>query len=202
MTTSQNFQREAGGASAAPSPTKNIDAVFGLTGMGDERQRDIYLRANTFAAHMGIYAGIALAALLALCGLVFWAVVALFATGVPAVAVIAYMKAHGVPYGDPYARATRTQEIVPSLIGLAIVAAMVFGAMWALFTGGPFVEVVGPTTADVAQTASEDRAGTAQTLLIGLAAGVGLTAVLLLVLRPAFLSKRDRRDAADIPDED
>ncbi|MCG7301013.1 hypothetical protein MHJ85_07050 [Brevibacterium ravenspurgense] len=61
---------------------------------------------------------------------------------------------------------------------------------------------MGPTTADVAQTASEDRAGTAQTLLIGLAAGVGLTAVLLLVLRPAFLSKRDRRDAADIPDED
>ena len=202
MTTSQNFQREAGGASAAPSPTKNIDAVFGLTGMGDERQRDIYLRANTFAAHMGIYAGIALAALLALSGMVVWAVVALFATGVPAVAAIAYMKAHGVPYGDSYAQATRTQKIVPSLIGLAIVATMMFGAMWALFTGGPFIEVVGPTTADVAQTASEDRAGTAQTLLIGLAAGVGLTAVLFLVLRPTFLSKRDRRDAADIPDED
>ncbi|WP_029090025.1 hypothetical protein [Brevibacterium album] len=171
------------------------DAVAGLTdpSMGDERERDVILRAGTAAMTAALFTFIALGLLLAATGAVLQSGLAILASAVPNFVYFRYCSSEGLDNAQVYSRTAPRRRRLTMAIG-AICALVWLGLLAAYaITGAPLIDLSWATT-------RMESTSTWTGALVGGVAGVAATfAVLGLLVRSGRRRTELERTA---PDED
>lgn len=119
------------------------DSISGFDdpSMGDERERDVTLRAYTFAMQLGVYLSLLFALLLAVVGVGFWSVTLILAAGIASWAAIWYCERENVSMAALVERAGPRRKklawILVTFFMLAWLGAMAFH----MLTGAPLVPI-------------------------------------------------------------
>ena len=174
--------------------TEIADSISGVRdpSMGDERERDVILRAYTFSSVVATYAAFAVAILLAVIGVGLWSVLVVLAAGLTGWGAIWYCARNDVDLPAMTERTTgrRRRVTYSSMAVLSVlwVAALLFHVL----TGAPLVPVdlgfPGP---------SDNGFATVAGALVG---GAGGIAAVIVAFKLTSRSIRKREQAAE--DED
>lgn len=123
-------------------PNALADRITGLNdpSMGDERERDVILRAYTFGSVVSTYVFFALGVLFAVIGASFWTIPLILGAGVASSAVPAYCKREGVDFKLVMARVSSKRLVTSYLTGALFTAAWVFAIVFHQATGRPLVD--------------------------------------------------------------
>ncbi|WP_291796247.1 hypothetical protein [Brevibacterium sp.] len=171
------------------------DRITGLTdpSMGDERERDIILRAGTVSMTTAIYTFIGLGLLLAATGAILQSGLAILASAVPNVVYFRYCSSEGVDNAQVYSRTAPRRRRWGLAIG-AICALVWLGLLAAYaVTGAPLIDVSWVTS-------RMENTSTWTGALVGGVAGIAVTFVVF-----RFMARSGRRRAEaerTAPDED
>lgn len=174
--------------------TEIADTISGVRdpSMGDERERDVILRAYTFSSVLATYAAFALAILLAVIGVGLWSVLVVLAAGLSGWGAIWYCARHDVDLTTMTERMTGRRRRV-TYSAMAVLAVLwVAAVLFHVLTGAPLVPVdLGfPAPAD-------DGFATVLGALVGGAVGIVAVAVAL-----KLISRSIRRSEQAAEDED
>lgn len=103
------------------------DRVAGLNdpSMGDEREREVLMRAYTYAMQLGLYCSLAIAVVFAAIGAGWWSAVPLIAMIIPAAAAGGYARREGVDLAHLTERASTARR------GWALAVSILTVACWA-----------------------------------------------------------------------
>lgn len=171
------------------------DSFAGLTDpcMGDERERDIILRAGTAAMTAALYTFITLGLLLAATGAVLQSGLAILASMIPNAVYAGYCSSEGLDSAQVYSRIAPRRRLWTMVIG-AVCALGWLGILAAYaLTGSPLIDLSWAT-------ARMESTSTWTGALVGGVAGVAVTfAVLGLLVRSGRRRTELERTA---PDED
>lgn len=177
-----------------------LDRMAGLNdpSMGDERERDIVLRAYTVAAVAGVYLLGGLGLVFALIGAGLWSALIIGSSGLIGVVAAVYARREGVNLGAAVERADRRRFIACSVAGavmaMAWLAALVFHAL----AGHP-VFSVGLGGAPIAA----DNSSALGALCGGVVGGGAVIAVMAITRKyRRARDERERLQALNAPDED
>lgn len=118
------------------------DRIAGLAdpSMGDERERDVILRAYTFGAVVSMHVFFALGVLFAVIGGGFWTILIVMGAGVMSAAVSSYCKREGMDFKMATARANPKRLVVSQLIGAVFIIAWVVAIVYHQTTGHPLID--------------------------------------------------------------
>lgn len=171
------------------------DNLAGITdpSMGDERERDIILRAGTTAMTASIFTIQLLGVYLAVIGVGLWSSVVLIAAVIPSLVYSWYCKSAGLDTTRSYSKVAPRRRRLAILAGIVVACAWIGAIAFHTLTGAPLIDVgIGALANGDSETASG--------LITGGIAG-GAIAVVALALTVRVGRKRLAADeAAD--DED
>lgn len=183
--------------SAKPNALADRIAGFNDPSMGDERERDVILRAYTFASVVSTYVFFALGVLFAVIGGgIFWTALIFLCSGVTGVAVSTYCKREGIDWKMVLARANRKRLVTGQLVGAAFSITWLAAIAYHQSTGHPLLDVgLGTTVGDSTGSSS---------IFIGAASGFITVVVILAISRHRKLkqARLEAARAAEIEDED
>lgn len=182
--------------SAKPNALANRIAGLNDPSMGDERERDVILRAYTFGAVISTYTFFALGLLFAVIGAGMWTALLILGSGALGVAVASYCKREGVDYTMATARVAPKRLIGSFIIGAVFSAAWLAAIVYHQTTGHPLID------AGLGATFGDSTGGSS--LIIGAAAGALGTITFITITRNRRLkqARLEAARAADIEDED
>lgn len=123
-------------------PNAFADRIAGFDdpSMGDERERDIILRAYTFGAVVSTYVFFALALVFAVLGAGMWSVLIVFGSMVTSIAVSAYCQRENVDFSMAMARVSPRRLIVGNIVGALFAIAWVGAIVFQLSNGYPLID--------------------------------------------------------------
>ena len=176
------------------------DRLAGLNdpSMGDERERDIILRAYALTATVGTYASICVGILFALIGAGLWSLLPVLANGLTGVVAAGYCKREGVDLNRATLRTTGRRFAVTMTIGAVLALFLVAVLAYHMQTGQPVIDV-GLGGWPTGTTGSSTATGGVIGGIIGGAAVIVFMAIRRR--RQQVLDLRDRESAWDAPDE-
>lgn len=166
--------------------------------MGDERERDVILRAYTFGAVVSTYVFFALALIFAVIGAGMWSVLIVLGSMVTSVVISAYCQRENVDFSMAMARVSPRRLIIGNIVGALFAVAWVGAVVFHLSTGVPLIDVgMGASTTFGAPTS-------AYTIAISAAFGfiVALTIMTISRLRKIKQARAEAAAADEIEDED
>ena len=181
----------------AHKPNALADGIAGFNdpSMGDERERDVILRAYTFGAVVSIYVFYILGLLFAVIGAGLWTVPLILGTGVIGVAVSSYCKREGIDFALATARVAPKRLALSQIISAAIAILWLLAIVYHQTAGHPLIDVgLGSNIANSDSTS----------LFVGGATGA-LIAIIVITVARQYKLKQARHEAAraaDIEDED
>lgn len=122
-------------------PNALADKIAGLDdpSMGDEREREVILRAYTFGSVVSTYVFFTLGILFAVIGAGFWTIPLILGAGLASSAVPAYCKREGVDFKLVMARVSLQRLVTSYVIGALFTVAWVFAIVFHQATGHPLV---------------------------------------------------------------
>lgn len=174
------------------------DRIAGLNdpSMGDERERDVILRAYMFGSVVSSYLFFTLGVLFAVIGAGFWTLPLTVGAGVMSIAVSGYCKREGVDFALATARATPKRLVVSYFTSAGLAIVWVVAMVYHQSTGRPLVE------AGLGSTFGSSDGGTS--IIIGAAVGLILATTIMAVSRYRKLkqARLEATAAADMEDED
>lgn len=183
--------------SAKPNALANRIAGLNDPSMGDERERDVILRAYTFGSVISIYVFFALGVLFAVIGGgLFWTALIFLGSGAVGVAASIYCKREGVDFKMVGARVNPKRLVISQFIGAAFAIAWVVAIAYHESTGHPLI--------DVGLGTSFGSSSGGSSIVIGAASGFITVIVVLIISRQRKLkqARLEAARAADIEDED
>lgn len=160
--------------------------------MGDERERDIALRAGTAAMVGSIFAILLLGVLFAAIGAGMWSAVLFLAAIVPSGIYNWYCRSSGIDTARSYAKIAPRRRNLAMTAGFAAAGAWVAALAFHMITGAPLIDV--GLGAEI-----PDGSSTAYGLITG---GLMGTAVGVLVLTGTVRIGRKRLTADDDADDE
>ena len=178
-----------------PNALANRIAGLNDPSMGDERERDVILRAYMFGSIISMYAFLAIAVLFAVIGAGLWTLPLVLGSGLMTFAVSGYCKREGVDFALAAARAAPRRLVLTQIVTSLIAFAWVFAVGFHQSTGHPLVEAGLGTIISGASGSSIMIGG----VIGAVAAIVGMTVSRYRKLKQARL---EAAAAADIEDED
>ncbi|MGP9623529.1 hypothetical protein ACT3S7_11225 [Corynebacterium sp. AOP34-AQ2-28] len=116
-------------------------AGFDDPSMGDERERDVILRAFTVGAIASTAVFFALGVFTAVIGGGFWSVPVILGSGVSGLVVANYCKREGVDYSQAMARVEPKRLMVSYIVSAAFLVAWLCALVFHQRTGHPLVDV-------------------------------------------------------------
>ena len=173
-------------------------AGFNDPSMGDERERDVILRAYTLGAVVSTYVFFALALIFAVFGAGMWSVLIVFGSMVTSIAVSAYCQRENVDFSMAMARVSPRRLIVGNIVGALFAIAWVGAIVFQLSNGYPLIDVgMGNQTMPGAPSST-------YSIVIGAAFGfiVALTLMTISRVRKIKQARAETAAAAYIEDED
>ena len=181
-------------------PNAFADRIAGFDdpSMGDERERDIILRAYTFGAVVSTYVFFALALVFAVLGAGMWSVLIVFGSMVTSIAVSAYCQRENVDFSMAMARVSPRRLIVGNIVGALFAIAWVGAIVFQLSNGYPLIDVgMGNQTMPGAPPST-------YSIVIGAAFGFIITLTLMTIswVRKIKQARAEAAAAAYIEDED
>lgn len=171
-------------------------AGFNDPSMGDERERDVILRAYTFGAVVSTYVFFALGLLFAVIGAGLWTVPIVLATGVMGAATATYCRREGVDFTLVSARVAPKRLITSYIIGTIFTLGWLFAVIFHQTTGHPLVNARLGSMFGVSDGGSS--------MIIGAAVGIVVVIALNTITRSRKIkqARAEAAAAADIEDED
>src|SRR5699024_1975583 len=116
-------------------------AGFDDPSMGDEREREVILRAYTFGSIVSTYAFFALGLIFAVIGGGMWTALIVIASGASGVAISAYCKRENVDFSLAMARTAPRRLLTAYLIGAVFAIAWVAAIVFHMSVGHPLIDV-------------------------------------------------------------
>lgn len=179
-------------------PNALADRIVGLNdpSMGDERERDVILRAYTFGAVISTYTFFALGILFAVIGGGFWTVPIVLGTGVMSAAVSSYCKREGMDFKMATARANPKRLVISQLIGAVFIIVWVIAIVYHQTAGHPLID------AGLGTAFGGSSGGSS--IVVGAAIGFITVIAIIMVTRQRKLkqARLEAARAAEIEDED
>lgn len=169
------------------------DTIAGLDdpSLGDEREREVILRAYTFASVISTFVLLGLAVIFAVIGAGLWSALLILSTGIVGGVVCAYCHREGVDFALTLARVRPRRMVATQLASLAFALAWLAAITFHQMTGHPLIE---------AGLGVMPQSDSAWSLIVG---GIGTIIVLTLARRRTLArARKEAETAADIEDED
>ena len=173
-------------------------AGFNDPSMGDERERDVILRAYTLGAVVSTYVFFALALIFAVFGAGMWSVLIVFGSMVTSIVVSAYCQRENVDFSMSMARVSPRRLIVGNIVGALFAIVWVGAIVFHISNGYPLIDVgMGNQTMPGAPFST-------YSIAIGAAFGfiVALTIMTVSRIRKIKQARADAAAVAEIEDED
>lgn len=184
--------------SKSRNPNEFANRIAGLNdpSMGDERERDVILRAYTFGSVVAIYVFFVLGLLFAVIGAGLWTVPLVLGSGVISLAVSTYCKREGIDFASATARVAPKRLVLSQIIGAVFTIAWVIAIVFHQTTGHPLIDV-GLGTAFGSSTGGSS-------IVIGAAIGFIIAGTIMMVSRQRKIKQArfEAERAAEIEDED
>lgn len=179
-------------------PNAFADRISGINdpSLGDERERDVILRAYTFGSIVSTYAFFTLGVLFAIIGGGFWTVPIILASGAMGIAVSLYCRREGVDFSMVTARVAPKRLVISYLASVPFIAVWLFAIIYHQTTGHPLIN------AGLGTMFGDSSGGSS--MIIG--ASVGVLAVIVVNAltrrRKIKQARAEEARAAEIEDED
>lgn len=179
------------------TPNALANRIAGLNdpSMGDERERDVILRAYMFGSIISMYAFLAIAVLFAVIGAGLWTLPLVFGSAALGFTVSGYCRREGVDFALAAARAAPRRLVISQLTSAIAAVAWLFAVGFHQTTGHPLVE------AGLGSTITSASGGS---LMIGGVIGMvgAIAAISVSRHRKLKQARLEAAAAADIEDED
>ncbi|WP_166969577.1 hypothetical protein [Brevibacterium atlanticum] len=181
-------------------PTNELaDRIAGFDdpSMGDERERDVILRAYTLGAVVSTYVFFALALIFATLGAGIWSSLIVLGSMVTSVVISAYCNRENVDFSMAMSRVSPRRLIIGNIVGAVFAIVWVGAIVFHMSEGYPLINAgMGATTLGAPTSA----------YTIVFAAAFGFIAALTLMtisrVRKIKQARAEAAAAADIEDED
>lgn len=181
-------------------PNAFADRIAGFDdpSMGDERERDIILRAYTFGAVVSTYVFFALALIFAVLGAGMWSVLIVFGSMVTSIAVSAYCQRENVDFSMAMARVSPRRLIVGNIVGALFAIAWLAAVVFHMSNGYPLID------AGMGNRLMPGAPSSTYSIVIGGAIGfiIALTLMTISRVRKSKQARAEAAAAAYIEDED
>ena len=181
-------------------PNAFADRIAGFDdpSMGDERERDIILRAYTFGAVVSTYVFFALALIFAVLGAGLWSVLIVFGSMVTSIAVSAYCQRENVDFSMAMARVSPRRLIVGNIVGALFAIAWLAAVVFHMSNGYPLID------AGMGNRLMPGAPSSTYSIVIGGAIGfiIALTLMTISRVRKSKQARAEAAAAAYIEDED
>ena len=181
-------------------PNAFADRIAGFDdpSMGDERERDIILRAYTFGAVVSTYVFFALALVFAVLGAGMWSVLIVFGSMVTSIAVSAYCQRENVDFSMAMARVSPRRLIVGNIVGALFAIAWLAAVVFHMSNGYPLID------AGMGNRLMPGAPSSTYSIVIGGAIGfiIALTLMTISRVRKSKQARAEAAAAAYIEDED
>lgn len=173
-------------------------AGFDDPSMGDERERDIILRAYTFGAVVSTYVFFALALIFAVLGAGMWSALIVLASGVSGVAISSYCRRENVDFSMAIARVSPKRLIISNIISGVFTLAWLAAVVFHMSNGYPLID------AGMGNRLMPGAPSSTYSIVIGGAIGfiIALTLMTISRVRKSKQARAEAAAAAYIEDED
>ena len=173
-------------------------AGFNDPSMGDERERDVILRAYTLGAVVSTYVFFALALIFAVFGAGMWSVLIVFGSMVTSIVISAYCQRENVDFSMAMARVSPRRLIVGNIVGALFAIAWVGAIVFQLSNGYPLID------AGMGNRTMPGAPSSTYSIVIGAAFGfiIALTLMTISRVRKSKQARAEAAAAAYIEDED
>ena len=173
-------------------------AGFDDPSMGDERERDIILRAYTFGAVVSTYVFFALALIFAVLGAGLWSALIVLASGVSGVAISSYCRRENVDFSMAIARVSPKRLIISNIISGVFTLAWLAAVVFHMSNGYPLID------AGMGNRLMPGAPSSTYSIVIGGAIGfiIALTLMTISRVRKSKQARAEAAAAAYIEDED
>ena len=173
-------------------------AGFNDPSMGDERERDVILRAYTLGAVVSTYVFFALALIFAVFGAGMWSVHIVFGSMVTSIVISAYCQRENVDFSMAMARVSPRRLIVGNIVGALFAIAWVGAIVFQLSNGYPLID------AGMGNRTMPGAPSSTYSIVIGAAFGfiIALTLMTISRVRKIKQARAEAAAAAYIEDED
>ncbi|WP_181276168.1 hypothetical protein [Brevibacterium oceani] len=173
-------------------PTNEIaDRIAGFhdPSMGDERERDVILRAYTFGAVVSTYVFFALGLIFAILGAGMWSALIVLGSMVTSVVISAYCKRENVDFSMSMARVSPKRLIIGNIVGAVFAILWVGAVVFHLSEGYPLID------AGMGASATLGASVSAYSIVFGAAFGF-IAALTLMRISRVRKIKEARAEAA------
>lgn len=181
----------------AHKPNELANRIAGLNdpSMGDERERDVILRAYMFGSVISMYVFLGLSVLFAVIGAGLWTLPLVLGSGLMSFVVSGYCKREGVDFSLATARAAPRRLVITQIVTGVIAFAWVFAVGFHQTAGHPLIEAGLGTVISSASGSS---------IMIGgvIGAVAAITAMTISRHRKLKQARLEAARAAEIEDED
>ncbi|SDR72660.1 hypothetical protein SAMN04489752_0073 [Brevibacterium siliguriense] len=181
-------------------PNAFADRIAGFNdpSMGDERERDVILRAYTLGAVVSTYVFFALGLIFAVLGAGMWSVLIVLGSMVTSIVVSAYCKRENVDFSMAMARVSPRRLIVGNIVGAVFAIVWVGAIVFHISEGYPLID------AGMGAKAMFGASTSTYSVVIGAALGFVITITMLTISRVRKIkqARAEAAAAAEIEDED
>ena len=181
-------------------PNAFADRIAGFDdpSMGDERERDVILRAYTFGAVVSTYVFFALALIFAVLGAGIWTVLIIFGSIVISGVISVYCKRENVDFSMAMSRVSPKRLIIGNIVGALFAIAWVGAIVFHLSNGYPLID------AGMGNRTMPGAPSSTYSIAIGAAFGfiIALTLMTISRVRKIKQARAEAAAAAYIEDED
>ncbi|KAB1946305.1 hypothetical protein [Brevibacterium linens] len=181
-------------------PNAFADRIAGFDdpSMGDERERDIILRAYTFGAVVSTYVFFALALVFAVLGAGMWSVLIVLGSIVTSGVISGYCKRENVDFSMAMARVSPRRLIVGNIVGAVFAIVWVGAIVFHMSEGYPLIDV------EMGNQTMPGAPPSTYSIAIGAAFGfiIALTLMTISRVRKIKQARAEAAAAAYIEDED
>ena len=173
-------------------------AGFNDPSMGDERERDVILRAYTLGAVVSTYVFFALALIFAVFGAGMWSVLIVFGSMVTSIVISAYCQRENVDFSMAMARVSPRRLIVGNIVGALFAIAWLAAVVFHMSNGYPLID------AGMGNRLMPGAPSSTYSIVIGGAIGfiIALTLMTISRVRKSKQARAEAAAAAYIEDED
>jgi hypothetical protein len=173
-------------------------AGFNDPSMGDERERDVILRAYTLGAVVSTYVFFALGLIFAILGAGVWSALIVLGSLVTSSVISTYCKRENVDFSMSLARVSPRRLIVGNIVGAVFAIIWVSAIVFHMSEGYPLID------AGMGASTTLGASVSAYSIVLGAAIGFIVTITLMTISR-VHKTKQARAEAAaadEIEDED
>ncbi|WP_230748409.1 hypothetical protein [Brevibacterium sp. CCUG 69071] len=176
----------------------NRIAGFNDPSMGDERERDVILRAYTFGAVVSTYVFFALGLLFAILGAGIWSALIIIGSLVTSIAISSYCNRENVDFSMAMARVSPRRLVIGNIVGAVFAIVWVGAIVFHMSRGYPLIDAgMGASTTLGVSTGT-------YSIVFGAAVGfiVAITLMTISRFRKIKQARAEAARAAEIEDED